>query len=949
MSNWGGQPQAGHVTFYDPTKFQVNAQPAHPQQPQSSQQATHNQQPQNIQQATAENHWSSWGAWDPGANPYASEFSGSQTVSKEATVNSALQTVNQQPQESQQNPAVENQQQWYGNWNQEQQYNNAQHQWDQNQYHIDPNTGQWVPNQFNYWETGGYTNNWSGQNGVYTEGQNGYGSENQSVQAAPSQGPSIQYPTAQQGVPNAVPSGKDSLNDTVQSNDLDISQSTESGSADQSLGNVEDGGGLAGFYNNDDYEDDSDESDNDEEDDEPESNINVNSSAGIGASNFENENEQNTQSSVSINHIQSQGSSGGVANDLNNQMQALHLQENVANQGSANYGYNYDSSNVPTYAYQSNLSAPPPGTAQSEPEVYAQAAFQAPPTGNTVPWPPTSQATSDDNLGDNTDGQGIVTATPTFSDWEMVPPPASKSTHSRNASSDNNVQFFIGSTSSSARVSPATSGKGVEEKVESQSETACKTVDLGSSEKTEDQLSTNNVLADVPGEPDLPPMISLREPPHPPPMASGPGKGANPFRKSPNTRPLPASSGNDSSMLSSTQLDITRPNYENSPVTLGPSISPIMPDNQNRPNEASESPVLEDDKVAEITDTPVSKQPRKTGVKQSPILPRKESPFQPPKQDQKMKPLKASHDIPGVEAKDQRASHDRPGLVERKGRRTPETDRGRRTPDRDAQNERQNKAGNNYDDSVRDRRTEGRDDRGYDRGYGRRTPDWDSSDRRAGRRTPDKESRYRGDRDRGYADRPSRQRQSAFHYVNTNRSKDNVSPAASLLDIADSAPVVSNILLVPASNTTSGGKNVSQSTSSNAPLELNPVVSLISSLSEHIKSDDVDDDNKTGGQQNDDKDRDLRDRYRDRDTRDSADRSRYRERDRGDLRGNKSSDSLKDRNLKEPRNDSRERLSMYSSRNSLEYEDSRDRGRRGDSRERDRRYRDDYYDKYRYL
>ena len=944
MSNWGGQPQTGQVTFYDPNKFQANAQPAVQQQPHQGD----DQQPQPA---------NTWGAWDPGANPYATDFSGNQAVPQEQAVNSnPQQNVGDQSQPVyQQQPGTENQQQqWYGNnWNQEQTYND-QYQWD-------ANIQQWVPNQYNYGDNTGYNNYWAGQNGTYTGDQNGYQTVDPSVQQGVpsanfnSQDPNVQYTTAQQQVPNVLTHDQGSVNVTEQANHLDISQSTESGSADQSVGNVEDGGAMAGFYNDDYDEEEGEDSEEetDEEDDESEGNVesNVNSSAGVGASHVENESDQSPWLSASNNKVHSQGADPiNSTGELNNQMQALHLQEHANKQNNANYGYNNDQSNVPPYAYPNQYGAPAiVGNVQpiitGETVNSAHIPAQPSPDGNTVVWPPPVQTISAENV--EVDGPSQVTPTPTFSDWEIVPPHVTNTSHSRNASSDNNVQFFIGSTNSSARVSPATSGKCPEEKVDR--ETVPKVMESAPS-RNDDAHADSDVIMEhfsfstsvKPNDVGLPADLQMADvqstrPSLPPPMPGAVARVGNPFRKSPNTVAVPPPSVNDASMLSSTQLDITRPNYENSPITLGPSISPIMAvtDNQNQEFVA--------DPAGGIRDTPTAKQTKNSGsVKQSPIMLRKESPFQPPKQpvDQKMKPLKASHDIPGVEAKVQSVAADRQAL-NRKGRRTPEVEKSRRTPDNEIQTERVNDRRGDADngEARRDRQSESRNERGY----GRKTPDWDPSDKRGGRRTPDRDSRYRSDRDRGHTDRASRQRQSAFHYVNTNRGKDNVSPAASLLDIADTAPAMSNILLVPASSTTSSeALNVSQLVSGNAPLELNPISALITSLSEQIKTDDVVDERKSGRQSHDD--RDSKDRYRDRDSRE-GDRSRYRERDRGDLRGNKSYDSLKDRNVKDSRNDSRERQSIYSSRNSLELDDSRDRGRRGDSRE--RRYRDDYYDRHR--
>lgn len=990
MSQWGGQPQPGQVTFFDPSKFQSNAQQPFPN-PQ--------QQQTSNQPGASENSWSSWGAWDPAANPYASNF-GENTVavSKEQTVNNGFQNAADHQQTQQQ--VGENQQPWFGedHWREQQALNSVtlQNQWDvnaQNQAHWDTNNQQWVQNQYNYGEYAGYSNYWDGQNATHASNQNGYENTDGSAQVTSSgnyyaQYPNIQYTASQSPDTNLVPSGHLSESGTGQHSDLNVTQSTESGSqsADHSIGNIEDGGGMTGFYNNDDYEEDEESDDDDDDDEESESNIEsnviVNSSSVHGASHFENESENRTEPVMSTDHIQFQQNSDKLsgANELTNQMQAMKIQDNSACQSGSDYRGYHGYSNVPTYLQQSQVDSNVPMTSTNLQDAAGAvmgknedgSQFMPSDQTNSVPWPPPEQSPVEENTEENTGSQTNVTATPTFSDWEFVPQNGTQVLHSRNASADNNnVQFFIGSNTSSARVSPATSAKGSEDKVEQSSETEVKKSFIEKLMNDENAIvrpaqvevhtfSSTVERVGIPPASSLQPVadISTMRPPQlrpPRQTRAGEAQGGNPFRKSPNT--APATSVGDSSMLSSTQLDITQRGYENSPVTLGPEISPIIPESdiQNRAQQVGKH--TEDNLPGgadEITDTPVLKQTRKAGgnVKQSPIMPRKESAFQPPKQDQKPKPMKASHDIPGVEPQVQKAELDaaRSGVLDRKGRQTPEreTDRysGRKNLERDAQSERQEDKQGKRDsyDSNRDRYN--RRGEGYDRG--RRTPDWDDR-RNSGRQTPDRDSRYRGDRDRGYGERSSRQRQSAFHHIDTNRRRDNVSPAASLLDVAESVPAMANILLVPASASTSiETLNISQNPSVTAPSELKPVASLITSLSEQIKSDDStgDPDPKSGERANEnERDRGSRDRYRDRE----GDRTRYGEREnreRGDLRGNRSYDSLKDRNLKD-RNDSRDRLSLYSSRNSLDGDDPRDRSRRGDSRERDRRYRDDYYDRYR--
>ncbi|XP_052789106.1 uncharacterized protein LOC128223773 isoform X2 [Mya arenaria] len=1026
MTNWGGgqapglgqvqqAPGSGQVQFFDPTAFQntpASSQQSFQQQGGVGQQAFAGQNHQvNADNQESSEGWSSWGAWDPGANPYAQEFSGQpDPAGKDQSQSGASEYPT---------ATAGDQQQWYGQnqWSQPQDNSVSGNQWEQNGYIWDQNSSQWVIKQGDYGAGGeqnqyaGYNNYWGGQNGNDSEGHNNlvqHGNvQNVAGGSVNFYDPNVQYnqqtnpPMNNSGVPFSDVSQSDAnSSDQRPHNELDNSLSTEeeSQSTAPSLGNIE-GGVTDVSYNNEDYDEDSDDSDESEEE-LSESHVGSSSNHSAGAT-FENENEQNKKESHGFNynqeHIQSGENSNflgvGLPESVNNQMQLLRIQDNVVSQPSGQIPVDINSS-IPMYSGQ--MPFDPHAQYQQDVPMYqnTQVMSNLPPsvpsTGESllnVPpsaesggsWPPTQESYSKESIEEQPESQPQATTTPTFSDWELVPnseveqplaaqletPPVAQletphvaqlemppsSVHSRNASIDNNVKFFISSNNSSARGSPSSTGKATEDDLLQEHEN--KVTNPRIQKPVNKEIHDNIAKSEV---------AQISAPP--PPMAGSGPKGGNPFRKG----KLEVGQ-EDVSLLSSTQLDVTKPNYENSPVVLNQSISPIMGHiDQNKMRDQSESPDLNDDKPqGNITDTPVSSQSKKTigNVKQSPIMPRKESAFQPLKQEGKNKPVKASHEIPGIAEQEQksRPNTGKPSSGERRGRYSPDMDngRGRRTPEWESQ----------------DRQAERKGGSEYDKKYGRRTPDWDSSQRKGGRRSPDREkdrygrssdgdkltSRppagpYGGDKER---DRPSRSRQSAFHHIHVSRGKNNVSPAASLLDVAD-APAMPNILLMPVASAAGTGNNTNVS-EANAPLELNPIVSLISSMSEHIKSDDVEDgkDNSHSRKKDDDdrdksrkdkeryrdKDSSERERYRDdRDYRDSRDRDRYRDRDRDrdGIRGNHSYDSLRDRNLKDSRATSREQLSMYDSRTSLDQDDSRDRGKRVDSKE--RRYRDDH-DKYR--
>lgn len=647
--------------------------------------------------------------------------------------------------------------------------------------------------------------------------------------------------------------------------------------------------------------------------------------------------------------------------------------------------------------------------------------------------------------------------------WELVHPhglgPPSHS-HSRNQSMDNNVQFFISSGNSSLRVSPSGSSKSKDE-VESIPGQIERHVDdaKNDSENLKDKIEktvlfdkshmasgdSNELHGSVPPPQKTAPLSGppLSSSLGPPPV--GGTTGVNPFRKSPLVLNVATTKTDNPSpithdfLLSSTRLDTTKTNFENSPVSLNQSISPIPPnlESQGIDNTVNDSPDIQElTKPGCNPDTPLSSQRKGINVPQSPIMPRKESPFQPPvpvprnHPDSRSKPVKASHNIPGVSANVSQnpSMHDKKISEYEKdkaGRRTPDWDnsqreknRGRTTPDLDRGVEKltESRSGRrtpdwdtnrkNYDrrtgrrtpdwdkektrDRNRGRRTPDWDSRQNSDRHGRRTPDWDSqrtSERNQGCRTPDWDSRqssnrygrktpewdqsddnpYRSydrsddrrdlDEDRLSGKPPvgsfgainkgqprSLARQSAFREMVKNRSKNNISPAASLLDFEP--PAMSNILLVPAaSNTKTVKKQTEQSkdTSEEELSDLKPVASLISSISEKINT--VDSVSKIKDQTKS-KSIEKTEKLKPDNSREPNVRTGYEKNSdkssRETLRPNRSYD----KGLNDSRNASREKLRSYGSRDSLESElrdDSRERHRRGNSRDRDRV---DPYDRY---
>ena len=1021
MSNpapWGqntanGQQGGGQVTFFDPTKFQKAPQdfPNFTANPQGHNQASSSASTQGVtQQVSAANAWTSW-SWDDASNPYLKEQN-----SGEYTNNSI---------------GYNNQIQWNG-----QQWNQGEVQTNQNQYHWDQNTQQWQPNYYDHSQQGidqnqyGYNQQWN----AAVSHSNNTATENYSLTNAVSDQNSGYQNSALQSVQNSEFAQQGSIGDPGLSSSNDTNQpgnyvnhSTENlpqnehlnqpnssygetqpdyashlttSEGDDSLDHSE--GSVGRFFVND-YVGES----------EPHLSLRHSSDQGVSTS------DQQVCQNYSGSSAEKNNVRTDISNDTNSiQSQILDNEQSILNQAQLT---SQSSTSNDDQVSQNHVNQEYIGHSDHVYQYYADDESQNHPSHVAKDFEKEEDAS-----------QPAKSETHSEDGWELVQPHGLEPpTHSRNHSIDNNVQFFISSGNSSLRVSPSGSSKSKDEvesilgQNEGQTDGAKKDSDklrdrLEKSDQSQ-MLSVHSENRETPGV--IPPpstAVGLSGPPPssslgPPPM--GGAGSVNPFRRSPATvsKPDNPSPLTQDSLLSSTRLDTTKANFENSPVVLNQSISPIPPASeiQNK-NVNGESPDIQIPAQLEHNlDTPLSTVSQRKGitVPQSPIMARKESPFQPPAPasrnipDSRNKPIKASHTIPGVSSKIPKSSN--PDVEqERAGRKTPdwessqrEKSYGRRTPDWDRNNE--SKPGRRTPDidsgRLYERRTGGRRtpdwdrERTADRNRGRRTPDWDSRQNtdRYGRRTPDWDRQRTSERDQGrrtpdWDSKPSRYgrktpewdqsagrreidedrlsakppagsstvsgksgpqraqaRQSAFRDMVKNRSKNNVSPATSLLDFEP--PAMSNILLVPAAADAKTVKSDQSKDTSEELSALKPVASLISSLSEQISTDESV--SKVKGQvktRTDEKSEKFRsDNLTEPNKRIGYDKSSDRN-SKESLRQNRSYE----KGLNDSRNVSREKLRSYSSRDSLDIElrdDSRERHRRGNSRDRDRL---DTYDRY---
>ncbi|KAL3871831.1 hypothetical protein ACJMK2_039803 [Sinanodonta woodiana] len=397
-----------------------------------------------------------------------------------------------------------------------------------------------------------------------------------------------------------------------------------------------------------------------------------------------------------------------------------------------------------------------------------------------------------------------------FGDWEMVQPQglSSSSQHSREGSLDNNVHFFIGSEQSSSRNTPSKlSDSSVNQVIEESSlkavsEFSNPQVDLNNFHlplKKENQDSSSNVVGNVNSSllnastNVKPPPSSYSDENATPPKGSG-ANGDNPFRKSAMKSSSRNSPKQPLSLVTQGDSYLQRVKEADN-LLLNQSISPIptihdeynVKQQETPPSAKYQSkhqseikPNVDDGKRHHLdikNDLPVSASKELTKLPpESPIMPRKESPFQPlptrrKETDSKRMPVKASHDLlPSSKVVGKEKITAKSYIRER-------LERDRKSPDPDSilsarSTAKVTKEGKSYAfQSMQSKRTE------------------------------------------------------------SNRSRHNVSPATTLWDTELS--VATNILLCPTLTTvpdSSKGKT--------GPEELTPVVSLISSLSNQIQSND---------------------------------------------------------------------------------------------------------------
>ena len=1052
----GDQQGGGQITFFDPTKFQKGPQdfPNIPDSHQKNQQDQPNSHTgHEANQVSGNNAWAAW-SWADASNPYVKQESIEQNVADYGYQNQwngqqfsqGQQVQPQQPHQNGPNQTTQEHQQHQNGPNQMTQEHHQQHQNANDQYYWDPNTQQWQPNYtghsqlaqqqvdqnqyvYNQYWNGGVSQNsavagnsqWtntvadtncSQQNSALGSVQNSGIAQQVSIRDTDlSSSHDKNQPNSYLNHFNNTPQQNEYLNQSNSSYDQNQQDNlTATVPTNEGGENVDQSEGSVGRFFMNDYEGEVENvtgqaiipsvSGSEEQ-------IHNHEVPNIEQTNIsaESNNSDNIQSHMLGNEPES------VPNQVN--LAAQSIEPVAINNDPLSQDYNFESVKQSDQAYP----------------YYAVDASQAQPVNIA------KESEKEDEGSHHTKSE-----THSEDDWELVQPQGLvPNSHSRTQSMDNNVQFFISSGNSSLRVSPSGSSKSKDDLDGIPGHHASQTEALIGDNNVNNEKVVENKIE---GEPRVhvtdnktevnsfvPPPVTvtgLSAPPPtltlgPPPM--GMVSGSNPFRRSPSQtdssmlkadNPSPVT---QESLLSSTRLDSTKTNFENSPVVLNQSISPIPPGlDLHRDTANNASPDIHDiGKPNQNPDTPVSSvNQRKSVVPQSPIMPRKESPFQPPGQmirnsaDSRSKPVKASHTIPGVSANEQQNL----SAYNRAGRKTPDVDGergGRKTPDWDRNNERsvgENKSGRKTPDWDIDRRSYERRtgrrtpdwdrDRTTDRNRGRRTPDWDSrqnsdrygrrtpewdrernNDRNLGRRTPDWDSKqsssrygrktpdwdqstdsenkkfYDGDRlsskppagTLGNSNKAPPQRapgrQSAFRDMVKNRSKNNVSPATSLLDFEP--PVVSNILLVPAALDTKS-TNIDKSKKVSDDLsELKPVASLINSLSEQINTDDNVSKLKAQPKNRSDE---SSEKFKS-DTRETNNRTAYdrnRDRDpRDTLRHNRSYE----KGLNDTRNASRDKLRSYGSRDSLENElqddSSKERHQRGSSRDRDRL---DPYDRY---
>ncbi|KAJ8300915.1 hypothetical protein KUTeg_022434 [Tegillarca granosa] len=424
-----------------------------------------------------------------------------------------------------------------------------------------------------------------------------------------------------------------------------------------------------------------------------------------------------------------------------------------------------------------------------------------------------------------------------LSDWEMVPPQLTLSGHhSREGSLDNNnVQFFIGSSKNSSTGSTPLSfhGQNVDsDQTQQPPDGANKQFDNATNQENSSALllpeltpqhsSSPNTLVEDQGSsqntekgqtlPPLPPPAAT-----PPSGQSGGAGGTNPFRKGGTGS---RTSSNASTVSEDSKSHNIQPNilFSNPPVGGEVSGSNFDKRTENRPHLDKTENIEPPSPIMSSSEETVHVKHSSQGATQkpqpqSPIMPRKESPFQPP-QNRRRNLSQSSDSIeeqPKLEEKLQsdydKGKYDRQSFTREDRNRQP-VGRNRRGSGGGSDLEMQDRKGSEND---RHRQYESRSR--------------NSSERLRGKPPPGSMRNVVS----------PRRIHNALQQAQEKRVKHNMSPATTLWADTD-LKLVPNVILAPptpvspAASTSKSGKDSGKEVRE----VLSPVENLITSLSEHI-------------------------------------------------------------------------------------------------------------------
>ncbi|XP_071152410.1 protein transport protein Sec16A-like isoform X2 [Mytilus edulis] len=401
----------------------------------------------------------------------------------------------------------------------------------------------------------------------------------------------------------------------------------------------------------------------------------------------------------------------------------------------------------------------------------------------------------------------------TSDDWELVPSDhnlLAPSNHSRQGSTDSsaNVQFFIGSTNISPSETPNTAETGHTEKKPAEGSPPHNLIPKHSSSP----MPPRNNIAESTG----PPSVSINQPP---PTGLGPS-GGNPFRK-----------GKGSDNRTSRSPNILKNNeHVSQPVTISQ-------------NEGLKLDIKAADSGFPSPIQPVTEDSQDPPT-QSPIMPRKESPFQPPR---RRNLSQSSNSFDDENISDPRhvggsASDHHQSNIDRKSGDRHDRKTGPMKADRTIGSILPPQSAGRQKDSSIDY------SRFSNRGIDEKRPRSPLSSSRSisdrltptkpptGRTTPTKSSNGRTTPGRNTPSR--RMEHAAYQRAIERRKKENISPATSLWANNDIVPK-SNILLAPAApmqatSTTPVFGIVAPKGSGGTREVLSPVQNLITSMSDHL-------------------------------------------------------------------------------------------------------------------